>query len=267
MLNKRVISKILSGSLLFAVVSLVRTGAMEAVELTGQIQPYSSASTRTTWESPAQLHRGFLRSKARGTLLIADTWVEFRPETGPVLHWSFMDLKTVSIAPRRLEIVTYTNRSLHRPGLRRYRFSLTLPMPPAVAESLTKAILQPSVNTIPDLQLSADVTIPVHHRRSTGGTNGDLRFREDGIDYVTTTSGDSRSWRWADIQTLSHPDPYHLFVFGYRDNYAFDLKGALTRETFNHASDQIWSHNEGQTTITPMPVPVEVPNGRLTEIR
>jgi hypothetical protein len=268
MFTKRCMHAVLTGFMLGAVVGLAgKPAVVEAAVLFGDSPQSSSASTTADWESPAQMHRAFLLSKNRGTLLIDQKGVEFRPGNGPVLSWPFMDIYAVSVAPHRLEIETYANRSLHRPGLQRYRFDLTQPMPAAVAGSLTKAVLRPSINTIPNLELSAVVSIPVHHRRPTGGTNGVLRFREEGIDYVTTASGDSRSWRWADIQTLSHPDPYHLFVFGYRDNYAFDLKEALSREVFNHVSDQIWSHNESRTTISPKPLPADAPKSGLTETR
>jgi len=93
--------------------------------------------------------------------------------------------------------------------------------------------------------------IAAHHRTLTHGTNGVLRFRGDGIDYVTSTAGDSRSWRWADLETVSNPDPWHLFVFGYRDTYAFDLKQQISRKMLNHISDEIWAHNQNELKAAP----------------
>lgn len=263
MLNKRVIPRFVIGSLLFVVLGLAETLAVKAAVPDGQIHQPSSVLPAVDWQTPAQMHRGFLRSKDRGNLRIDGTGVEFRLGNGKVLSWPFLDIAAGSVAPHRLVIETYTNRSLHRPGLRTYRFDLAQPMPAAVAGMLTNAILRPSVNMVPNPELSAVVTIPVHHRRPTGGTNGTLRFRADGIDYVTSRSGDSRSWRWADIQTLSHPDPYHLFIFGYRDNYAFDLKETISRDLFNKVSDQIWIHNDSGAKDSPMALP-NAPEDRLT---
>ncbi len=90
------------------------------------------------------------------------------------------------------------------------------------------------------------MVIAVRRSKHYGGSNGLLRIRQQGIDYVTAQPGQSRSWRWQDLQTVSNPDPYHLFVFGYRDSYAFDLKDSLTRQVFNHISDEIWTHNDGE---------------------
>jgi hypothetical protein len=69
-----------------------------------------------------------------------------------------------------------------------------------------------------------------------GGSNGTLRLKEDGIDYVTESARDSRSWRWVDIQTIATPDPYELRVTGYREIVDFDLKQPLSRAVF----EQIW---------------------------
>jgi len=62
-----------------------------------------------------------------------------------------------------------------------------------------------------------------------------------------TTARDARSWRWADLETLSNPDPYHLLVFGYRDAYAFDLKEPLSQALFNRLTDEIDAHNAAES--------------------
>jgi hypothetical protein len=265
MLKKRRMYAALASFTLSGIVCVAANpAASNPAMLAGKSHQSLSASPTANWESPARMHRGIFLSKDRGTLLIDDKSVEYRPGKGPVLNWPFLDIYAVSIAPHRLVIETYSNRSLHRPGLQKYAFDLAQPMPAAVAGILTKAVLRPSVNTVPDPDLAVGISIPVHHRRPTGGTNGILRFRADGIDYVTDKSGDSRSWRWADIQTLSHPDPYHLFVFGYRDNYVFDLKQTISRDLFNQLSDQVWSHNDAQSEDFPIPFPAHVPKDRLT---
>ena len=129
------------------------------------------------------------------------------------------------------------------PGIERYSFRLAETVPPEVASELAQEVQRPSKNSVPN-PASEGIFIAAHHRTLTGGTNGILRFRNDGIDYVTSIAGDSRSWRWADLQTLSDPDPYHLFVFGYRDTYTFDLKAPLSRKLLDWATDQIFTHNE-----------------------
>lgn len=196
------------------------------------------------WESAARMRKTFLLGKERGTLAVDAGGIEFRLANGRNLKWAFEDIHSVFIAPRRLVLETYLNRSLHRPGEREYRFDMTQTLPPAVAAAVADAVARPSQNADPDPNGAAIVTIRVRHRTLTGGTNGVLRIRNEGIDYVANSSQDSRSWRWADLQTLSDPDAYHLFVFGFRDTYTFDLKAPLSRQVFDWAADEIYQHTE-----------------------
>ena len=202
------------------------------------------------WESPARIHRADLMPGDHGDILIDQNGVEFRSSKGRSRRWTFEEIHTVFLAPHRLTLKTYLNRSLHRPGQRTYRFILAQAVPPAVAAELAEAVAQPSQNADPDPDAPAIATIPVRHRAIASGTNGVLRIRQDGIDYLTSSKDDSRSWRWTDLQTLSNPDPYHLFVFGYRDTYTFDLKAPLSSELLDWASDEIFAHSESANRPT-----------------
>lgn len=211
--------------------------------------------TSLHWESPARIRHADFISTDHGNLLIGQNGVEFRDGTKHSRHWSFGEIHTVFIAPHHLVLKTYVNRSLHRPGEREYRFDLTQTLPPAVAASLAEAIARPSRNADPDPNAPAITIIPVHHRALSSSSNGVLRFRQGGIDYVTTARDDSRSWRWADLETLSGPDPWHLSVFGYRDTYTFDLKPPLSRQLFDWATDRI-AAQAGDSPLEESAVPI-----------
>jgi hypothetical protein len=207
------------------------------------------------WESPARMRRADLISSNHGNLLIDQNGVEFQAGNERSRHWTLAEIHTVFIAPHRLVLKTYVNRSLHRPGEREYRFDLTQPLPPAVAAALAEALARPSQNADPNPDAAAIAIIPVRHRAFSSGTNGVLRFRRDGIDYVTTAHEDSRSWRWGDLQTLSDPDSYHLFIFGYRDTYTFDLKAPASGKLLDWATDEMFKHSESAdepTVATPV---------------
>ena len=242
---KRWVQAILVTLTLSSAIGLVGNPTVaKAAKRSRSSQESDSGSTAVYWETSAGMHRGFLRSKDRGTLSIDEKGVEFQSKKCLIQMWKFLDIDTFSFAPNRLVLKTYTNRSLHRPGEQSYRFDMTQTVPPTVAAMLARGVARPSRNMIPDIKSPEIVSIHVHHRRPTGGTNGILRFREQGIDYVTTSSRDSRSWRWADLQTLSDPDPYHLFVFGYQDTYTFDLKEPLPSGLFNRVTDEIYTQCE-----------------------
>jgi hypothetical protein len=198
------------------------------------------AQTSAAWQSSAKLRR--LVGKESGNLTINSEGIEFRPEKAPEIRIPYLEIQTFLLAPHSLTVKTYENRKRHVPGTTQYTFDLVQAVPPAVAVELARQVRRPSQNTVTD-PTSQAVVIAAHHRRVAGGTNGVLRFRDGGIDYVTGVAGDSRSWRWADLQTLSLPDPYHLLVFGYRDTYNFDLKEVLPQALYSRSVQAIDAHN------------------------
>ncbi len=210
--------------------------------------------TALHWQTRARQHRALLWTRIRGTLTLDKQGVSFRSNSGRSRHWTFEEIHTATLEPHRLVIETYLNRSLHRPGEQHYKFDLSSALPPAVAAALATKIGRPVRNGVPDASAPALAVIPARHRFLMRGTNGVLRFRKDGIDYVTSAKGDSRSWRWADIQTLSEPDPYHLYLFGYLDTYTFDLKAPLSRKLFHYATEEIYRANDAAGVYAPAAV-------------
>jgi hypothetical protein len=204
-----------------------------------------SESPPLNWQSEARLHEGL--KKIAGTLSIGEQGVEFHPAKGPprgragdsARRWPFVEIQTFDlVTPRRFVLTGYENRGRLRSGDRRFRFDLESPVPPAIAAGLAQRVRKPVRNGDPEPQSPSFAKLPARHRTLKGGSNGTLRFREAGIDYVTGADGESRSWRWADIQTLANPDPYHLRVAGYRETFEFILKQPLAPELF----DRLWDH-------------------------
>ena len=209
---------------------------------TGLAQTRSEADSQqsfVTWESAARLHH--FAGKDKGDLSISANGIEFRQQKAEPVKIPYAEVQTFQLGPHSLTIKTYRNRKLGL-GVAQYRFDLVQTVPPPVAAELASQVRKPSQNSVPDPESQA-VTVAAHHRTVRGGTNGVLRFREGGIDYVSSDSGDSRSWRWADLQTLSAPDPYHLLLFGYRDTYNFDLKEMLPQSLYYRSVDSIDAHN------------------------
>jgi hypothetical protein len=213
--------------------------ARQSADAQSQNSPQTPA-----WESPARLRHGMMGGTS-GTLHADSRGVEFVPLKGASMRWTFTEIKDLDLERYRIVLIGYDNREWHLPGTRRFDLEIKQEITPAVAASLTEKMGRPVQDRIPDPHAPAITEIAVRRIAHLGASNGLLRIRQQGIDYITAQPGQSRSWRWLDIQTLSNPDPYHLFVFGYRDSYAFDLKGTLSREVFNHLSDEIWTHNEG----------------------
>jgi hypothetical protein len=167
--------------------------------------------------------------------------IEFRPKDRPARRWPYTEVKSFDLTAHRLVLTDYENRGHHRSGERSFRFELGNPVPPAVAAELAQAVGKPVRNRDPDPLALSLFTIGARHGTHFGGSNGTLRFREEGIDYSTPTTCDNRSWRWADIQTLAYPDPYHLRVGAYGETFEFELKRPLRAEEFDRLWDKLYA--------------------------
>ena len=199
----------------------------------------------TLWQSPAKLHRAI--GSEKGDVTIGRDGIEFRPAKGQTIKLPYLEVQTFHLSPHGLSIETYQNRKMRLPGIERLRFDVTEAVPPEIAAELAREVQRPSQNAVPD-PIARGIVIHVHHRSLTGGTNGILRFRDGGIDYLTDAPDDSRSWRWADLQTLSTPDPYHLLVFGYHDTYSFDLKERLSQSLYYRLVDAVDAYSVAESS-------------------
>jgi hypothetical protein len=222
---------------MFSVSLCVFAAAPLAARPAPQAQPDSSSAT--PWQSPAQLRH--LVTKTRGTLEINDRGVEFRPKKGSPLHWSYTEIQSFRLSAKRLDLETYQNRGWRLSGDREFHFGLTNVVPPAVAKAFARRVQKPVENGRPDPRASGFATMPARHRAFGGGTNGVLHFRNAGINYVTAGGRGSRSWRWADIETIANPDPYHFRVQGYRETFEFELKQPMSRTLFDRLWDAVYS--------------------------
>lgn len=212
--------------------------------LMGAGAPFASCAPTGHWESPAQLHqfwrKAFLRKPISGTLILDDNSVEFRSDQFSK-RWPYVEIQTFDLAPKELTLTTYENRQWHEPGVRRFRFALDKQMPPDVASEFTARVGKPVRDGVPAPESAAITEIPAHHRTWSGGSNGTLRLKDDGIDYVTEDGRDSRTWRWADVQTIANSNPYELRITAYREIVEFDLKQPLPREIFERMWDRLYA--------------------------
>jgi hypothetical protein len=203
----------------------------------------SEAGATLNWQSPARLHHGL--RKVRGTLIINDHGVEFKSEKDNSQRWPFLEIQTFDLSRHRLVLTGYENRGKRLPGDRRFRFNFSQDVSPVLAAELARRVAKPVKNREPDPDLRGYASIPARHTARTGGSNGVLHFRDEGIDFVTPANQDSRSWRWSDIQTLASPDAYHFRVGAYREIFDFELKEPMSRELFDKLWDYVYGRDLG----------------------
>ncbi len=191
------------------------------------------------WQTSAKWERT-LEPGVRGTLVMDDQGVAFHTGRGAI-DWPYQQIRTLDLTTKELVVGTYENRRWNTPGQRSYHFRLSQPMPPDVARQLTAHIGKPVRDAVPEPSSSALAVIPAHRRARFGGSNGVLRLKTDGIDFVSTDGRHSGSWRWADLQTLANPNPYELRLTGYREIVAFDLKAPLNRAIYEKLWDRLYA--------------------------
>jgi hypothetical protein len=213
-----------------AVCAALLAATLVGGSLTGQ--------TPGPWQSAARWHRT-LEKSVPGTLLIDGTGVEFRSAKLKE-SWAWLDIYSFDLSTREFTLISYQNRPWHEPGDRRFRFTLAQPIPPAVASELTTRVARPARNGNPQQAVPATAEIPAHRRAFSGGSNGIIRLKNDGIDYVTKDGRDARTWRWDDIETIANPNPWELRVGGYREIAEFDLKQPMPRELFERVWDRLY---------------------------
>ncbi len=188
------------------------------------------------WKTSARWHRS-LKKAVPGTLVIDKDGVEFT-SVEFMRRWAFVEIHSFDLSAKELTLTSYQNRHWHEPGEQRFQFTMGEPIPPEIAAQLTERVGKPVRNEVPLPSVAALSEIPAHHRMWAGGSNGTLRLKDNGIDYVTENGRDSRAWRWADIQTIANPNPYELRVSGYREIVEFDLKQPMPRYLF----EILWDH-------------------------
>jgi len=197
---------------------------------------FAQTGAAADWKAPARWHRS-LKKAVPGNLVIDQDGVEFSSAKF-TRQWAFAEIHTFDLSAQELTLTSYQNRHSHEPGEQRFQFTVSEAIPPEVATRLTERVGKPVRNGIPLPAVAATAEIPAHHRMWSGGSNGTLRLKDSGIDYVTENGRDSRAWRWADIQTMANPNPYELRVTGFREIVEFDLKQPMSRDLF----EIIWDH-------------------------
>ncbi len=205
------------------------------------VTPRAILAQTQGWQTSAKWRRTLKKSEP-GILVFDAEGVEFRsPKWNR--RWQYVDIHTFDLSQRQLKLLTYENRPWREPGERPFRFTLSEPMPPEVAAQLADRVGKPVRNGVPPARAAAIQEIPAHHRVWSGGSNGTLRLKEDGIDYITKNGRDSHSWRWSDIQTLANPNPYEFRITAFREIAEFDLKQPLPRDVFDKLWDLLYARD------------------------
>jgi hypothetical protein len=148
-------------------------------------------------------------------------------------HWSYTDIRRLTLAPGRLAILTYTGR----------REYVVDHLPDGAAAQLyplfrarmdQRFIADLSDADLPDADVQPLWRMPAKLERGWKGANGVLLVGADRIVFDTAEHDASRTWRYTDIANVSHSGLFDLSLSTQLGaEFRFSLKEPLTEERFH----------------------------------
>ena len=200
-----------------------------------------------------------LRGGAVGTLRVdADSisFVEASKKGKDSREWRFEDIQQLSLSSSELRVLTYEDRKWQLGRDRDYVFDQ---LPEGFVEQARQVLAQKLgrrfVVELADSGVAATWEAGAKLRHGLGGSEGVLRIGDDRIVYQSKAAGESRSWRFEDIDTISMAGPFDLSVTtiersGWRHagptEFRFQLKEELKEDRYN----DLWRRVNGSKTAT-----------------
>ena len=169
-----------------------------------------------------------------GHLTIDDEGIIYRSENGKTtLRFAYADIRKANLSrPHVIRLQTYDRSKRKLTRNRSYEFRLKEKVTDSrLARFLIQRLARPLVGFY-ELAGESSGEIPVYHRHRLGGCHGVLRIVEEGIQFVSEQSVDSRSWLYQDLETLGSSSPFNLRVRSFVETYMFDLKDRVPEETY-----------------------------------
>ena len=172
-----------------------------------------------------------------GTVRIDGAGISFSGKPGHDWNWKWQDVQRFELSPSRLRVVTYKDNRWELGRDREYRFEL----PPGQAVAAVYAFLesrldQRFVAQFADPNVRPLWEVDAKRLASVRGSEGTLLVGDDRIVYRTAATGQSMTWRYADIDNLSSSGPFALTLATLEEEYRFQLKQPLEETRF----DSLW---------------------------
>jgi hypothetical protein len=189
-----------------------------------------------------------------GALFITSSGILFQqrnpgvklPKHSNQWFWDYRDIQQLKIEPRSLTVLTYNSDKWKLGADRQYQFDLvseqTFQEAYAFLEQhLDQRFVAGLAERLPDLLWE----IPVKHLLRFGGDEGVLRIGTDMVVYSSEKAGESRTWRYEDIENISSSGPFQLTVTTFEKAAAHygDLKGfnfALKQQLDEAHYNDLW---------------------------
>jgi hypothetical protein len=171
-----------------------------------------------------------------GVLRIDENSISFEERGKQAKHsrtWKYDDIQELTLSPETLRIVTYED---NRWELGRDRVYVFDRLPASVAADwypVFRARLDARfVAAHADDQVKPDWQIPAKLVHGRSGSQGVLLVGVDRVVYKSSQSGESRTWRTADLENVSSSGAFDLTVTTHEREFRFQLKQVLSESRF-----------------------------------
>lgn len=184
-----------------------------------------------------------------GVMTVTGTGIRFEGEKEHAWVWKYQDIEQLYLEPNQIRILTYEDSKLRLGADREYRFTGELPA--ASLYELWKTRLDQRFVAALPRPAGQGFSIPAKHLRRVSGSEGTLRFGDDALVYATDAPGESRTWRYTDIDSISSSGPFQLTIttferagshYGDRKGFNFQLKQPISEVAYN----RIWLRIENK---------------------
>lgn len=166
-----------------------------------------------------------------------------RPKRPHAWQWKYEDIQQITILPKQLKVLTYEDDKWRLGADREYTFDLTSGGTFEPAYALLKHRLdQRLVAGFAQSPAKALWELPAKRLTRFGGDEGVIEAGETEIVYRSGKAGESRVWRYEDIENISSAGPFQFSIttferarshYGNLKGFHFQLKQKLSEARFN----------------------------------
>ncbi|MBZ5553614.1 MAG: hypothetical protein LAO21_12900 [Acidobacteriia bacterium] len=192
-----------------------------------------------------------LRGGCTGELTIDDHGIRYQTlHARDQRQWTFTDIQEVQfISEHKLNIITYEDSRQRLGGDKIFKFELPGDTIPAgVVQLVESKFERPVTNRFPVENLTGRFEVAVKHLHRVSGCQGRLIFTESGISFRSDTPGESRTWRYSDLQSIASSGRFDLRLgsfehgplqYGDTKEFRFRLKSPLEEAAYRFAWGKI----------------------------
>ncbi len=219
---------------------------------------------QTLTGAPAE-HRHF-RHSGHGELQVTGESISFTESGKHVEHsrvWKYDQIQQLELSDTSLRVLTYEDQNWPLGRDREYWFDH---LPKGFAKSVypmwKDKVDQRFIAALADPDVSTLVEFPAKLMGLTKGVEGTLRFADDRIVFRTPKAGNSRTWRFSDIDNIASAGPFDFSVVtlehhgawntGTRE-FRFQLQHPMEEARFNELWRKLLKANGATERVLPGP--------------